>query len=229
MNEDRDLTNTPLYKVLTYITNFLFTNLCFLLVISPLIFYIFGYNENSSIAAILLIAVLLGPAITTLFSVMGKFIRNKYISPIKDFFHFYKLNFWQSILVSIILNIVIAVCYFDMSYFKTNGNTLMAGLFFIVIILDFLLGLYIYPLLSRYSMKLIDAFKMSLRLMITKFYMSFTCVSIIVIILAIIKEASIALVGILLGASVITYIIMYLENKMISDLEEEIKNKYREN
>lgn len=229
MNEDRDLTNTPLYKILTYITDFLFTNLCFLLVISPLILYIFSFNENSSIAAILFISILLGPALTTSFSVMGKLLRNKYISPIKDFFHFYKLNFLQGLLVSIVLNIIISICYFDMNYFKSNGNTVMAGLFFIVIILSVLLGLYIYPLLSRYSMKIIHAFKLSLRLMVTKFYISFTCISIIIIILFIIKKASIALIGLLLGVSVISYLIMVLENKMISDLEEEIRDKYRTN
>ena len=78
-------------------------------------------------------------------------------------------------------------------------------------------------------MKIIHAFKLSLRLMVTKFYISFTCISIIIIILFIIKKASIALIGLLLGVSVISYLIMVLEDKMISDLEEEIRDKYRTN
>ncbi|SFU39806.1 Uncharacterized membrane protein YesL [Clostridium sp. DSM 8431] len=227
MNENKDMTNTPLYKILTYITDLLLSNICFLLVISPILIYISGYSKESSLGILLLISILLGPAFTTLFSVMGKLVREKEIAAVRDFFHFYKINFFQGLIVSIIVNSALAVCYFDMTYFKGEGNNFMANVFLLGILAISLISLYIYPLISRYNMKIIHAIKISVRLMITKFYISFTCIAMIVIVLFIIKTAKIALLGVLLGASIIAYLIMYLEDNIIYELEEEIKNKYR--
>ena len=41
--------------------------------ISPLIFYIYKFEGNISMPIVLLLSILMGPAITTLFSAMGRF------------------------------------------------------------------------------------------------------------------------------------------------------------
>lgn len=227
MKDENDILNNKLYKIVNYITYFFMENILFLLVISPLLIYILNFNENSSIGMMLVVSILIGPAITTLFSVMGKFLREGEISPIKDFFHFYKLNFLQGIMIATILNLLIVISYFDMNYFKSSGNIFLQYLFFACIVISMLIGFYIYPLISRYNLRIIHAFTISLKLLFTKIYLSLSSISIIIIVLATVYKIRIALVGVLFGASIICYFIMKLENKSICDLEDIIKEKYK--
>ncbi|WP_143317929.1 YesL family protein [Clostridium sp. HBUAS56017] len=226
MKNDRNILDSKLYIITNNITNFFITNLYFLLVISPLLIYMVIFQEKVSLRGMLLLSILLGPAVTTLFSVMGKLIRSGEISATKDFFHFYKLNFLQGLLIGIIVNIVIGIACFDMGYFNSNGNIYVGYLFLAIIIFTILVQFYIYPIISRYNIKISYAFKISLKLLVKKFYISISCLSAIIIILAIIKFTKLSLVGLLFGASVISYLIMKIEDKTISELQEEIKERY---
>jgi uncharacterized membrane protein YesL len=157
---------------------------------------------------------------------MGKLVREGEISATKDFFHFYKLNFFQGMVIGIILNIIVGISYFDMGYFMAEGSSPIAYLFLTIIVFAILIQFYIYPVISRYNMKIVHAFKISLNLLIKKVYISISCLSLIIIVLAIIRVAKISLIGLLFGASIICYLIMKIEDKTISELQEEIEERY---
>lgn len=227
MKDKNDILNNKVYIITNYITNLFITNLWFLVMISPIIIYMYIFEGNISMSLLLLLSILVGPALTTLFSVMGKFIRESEIAPTKDFFHFYKINFLQSLLVGIILNILISIAYFDMNYFSSKGNRYLSYLFLTLLVLIIMVGIYIYPIISRYNIKVVHLFKVSIKLLIKKVYISLSCISIIVIVLGLVRITRLSLVGILFGASIICYIIMRMEKKIIDELEEEIKEKYK--
>jgi uncharacterized membrane protein YesL len=184
------------------------------------------FQGSISLRGVLVLSILLGPAVATLFSTMGKLIREGEISPTRDFFHFYKLNLFQGIAIGAMLNIIIGISYFDMSYFASEGNRFMSYLFLGIIAFSLLIQFYIYPVISRYNIKIVHAFKISLNLLVKKIYISISCLSLIIIILTIIRFAKISLIGLLFGASLICYLIMKIEDKTISDLQGEIEKKY---
>lgn len=226
MRNKNDIHNNKIYTGSTYITNFFITNFWFLVMISPLILYIYTFEGNLSTPIILLLSILMGPAVTTLFSIMGKLLREGEIAPTKDFFRFYKINFLQSLLVGVILNIGISVAYFDMEYFSSSGNQIFSFFFMILVVLVILLAMYIYPIISRYNIRSGYLIKLSITLLIKKIYISISCISIIIIVFGILRITRLSLIALLFGASIICYLIMKIERKMIDELEEEIKEKY---
>lgn len=228
MKDKNDIHNNKIYIGSTYITNFFITNFWFLVAILPLILYIYKSEDNLSMPIVLLLSILMGPAITTLFSVMGKFIREGEIAPAKDFFHFYKLNFIQSLLIGVILNIAISIAYFDMNYFSSVGNRVFSYFFLALLVLVLMLSMYIYPIISRYNIRIGYLFKLSISLLMKKIYISLSCISIIIIVFGVLRITKLSLIALLFGASIICYIIMRIQIKMIDELEEDIREKYKE-
>lgn len=226
MRNKNDVLNNKIYIGAAYITNFFVTNFWFLVMISPLIIYIYKFEGNISMPIMLLLSILMGPAITALFSVMGKFLREGEIAPTKDFFHFYKINFVQSLLVGIILNIAISITYFDMEYFIFNGNKFFSYVFLMLLVLAIMLSMYIYPIISRYNIRLGYLLKLSINLLIRKIYISLSCISIIIIVFGILRITRLSLIALLFGASIICYLIMRIERKMIDELEDDIRERY---
>lgn len=226
MKNENDILNNKFYIITNYVTNFFVTNLWFLVMISPIIMYMYFFSGHISIPIVLLLSILIGPAVTTLFSLMGKLIREKEISSTKDFFHFYKLNFLQGLVVGIILNILISICYFDVNYFSSMGNKYMSYLFLAFLVLIMMLSMYIYPIISRYNIKIRHLFKLSINLLFKKIYISLSCMSMIIIVIGIIRVARVSLVGALFGSSIICYLIMKIQEKTIDELEENIKKEY---
>lgn len=228
MRDKKNILDNRLYIILTYINNFFIINFWFLIMISPFLIYIFVFQDNISIAIALLASIVIGPALATLFSVNGKLIREGEINPTTDFFHFYKLNFLQGLLIGIILNTFIAILYVDMNYFSSIGNTQLFYLFLILFLMIIMLNVYIYPVVSRYNIKIRYIFKISINLFIKKLYLSLSSISIIIIMLALIRITRLALVGVLFGAEIICYLTMLMEIKAIDGLEVEITEKYKD-
>ena len=87
--------------------------------------------------------------------------------------------------------------------------------------------MYIYPIISRYNIRIVHLFKLSINLLIKKIYISLSCISIIIIVFGILRITRLSLIAVLFGASIICYLIMRIERKMIDELEEDIKEKYK--
>ncbi|GKX67848.1 YesL family protein [Inconstantimicrobium mannanitabidum] len=226
MSNNKDLYENKFYSIVSYITYLFITNFWFLVMIFPLWFYIWGAGKNISLSLVLLCSILIGPAVTALFSVMGKLVRGEDISSTKDFFHSYKINFGQAFYIAIIINALITVCYIDIGYFVSRNLMIVSYIFLAAIVILLMLSFYIYPILSRFNLGIIQIFKLAIRLGVKKVYISLTSISMIIIVLGFVKFMGISLVGVLFGGSVICYIIMRLQKKTMDELEEELKNKY---
>lgn len=226
MKNERDLLNNKFYSTILYIFNFFITNLWFLLLISPVIFYLI-YAENTTKPVVLILSIIIGPSITTLFSIMGKLLREGEINPTRDFFHYYKLNLPQGLLVGMVLNILISIIYFDIIYFSSNGQKGLVYIMFALLLFVILLGFYAYPIMSRYNVKILFLFKLSIELLIKKIHISLTCLAVTIICLWLVRVTRISLIGLLFGASVICYLIVKIQRNTIDKLEDTIKEKYK--
>lgn len=227
MRNEQDLLNNKFYIMTNYITDFLMTNLWFLILISPFILYTFIFTGEKSKSVIYILSLTIGPALSTLFSVMGKLIREKSISSTKDFFHFYKINFFQGLLLGIIFNGLISIIYYDIVYFISIGNKIclyiMLGLLLVIV----LIGIYAYPIMSRYNVRILYLIRLSMELLVKKIYISITCLAITIITLWFIRFSKISLIGLLFGASIICYFILKIQRSIIDELQEEINKKYQ--
>ena len=194
--------------------------------ISPFILYFFLSGENLSIPILTFIGIVLGPALSTMFSVTGRAMNDKQENDKKDFIHFYKLNFGQGIFIAAIINIILMVCYVDIGLFFLSN---MKFISYILIALAIFMGaicLYVYPILSRINAKTIDIFKISTRLVFKKLYITLTNISILIIGVAIVGFTNISLIAVLFGGSAVCYFILRMEENILKDVDAELKEKY---
>lgn len=116
--------------------------------------------------------VTIGPSITAMFYVTLKMVRNEESYIFKGFFHSFKENFKQGIVIHVIMAIVAATLCLDMYFCWHIQSSLTIckiffGLFCAIAILYLMVFIYIYPLLARFSNStrnlFLNAFLMSIR------------------------------------------------------------------
>ncbi|MBS4194131.1 YesL family protein [Lederbergia citri] len=138
---------------------FIFCNIIFffaIITLEPII---------SNIIFIFLALIPTGPAITALCYVMDKLVREGEISPTKDFFLGYKLNFKDALKVWLPLLTAFFILIIDLQYFyqeNTKFNQIMtivflAALFFLISFL-----LYVFPITAKYKFRIRDTYKLSI-------------------------------------------------------------------
>lgn len=226
MADYRDACDNKIYLLTSKIIYIFIINVCFLVSILPIILYFFISEETLSIPILTFLGILIGPALSTMFSVMGKLINNKQDIATKDFFHFYKINFVQSIFVATIINIVLMICYVDIGYFFSTNMKIISYLFIALAIFVGALSLYIYPILGKINAKTIDLFRISIGLILKKIHITLTNISVIIIGIAIVKVTSLSLIAFLFGGSVMCYFILKIEKDILDEAEETLKKKY---
>ena len=108
--------------------------------------------------------VTIGPATSALYYATVKSIRIDRSYPIKEFFKAFKRDFKQSFVVGLILVVVGVILYVDVKFainFINNSLTYMRYLYLIIGIVVSFIAVYIFPLISRFSLKLSELFKLS--------------------------------------------------------------------
>ena len=108
--------------------------------------------------------VTIGPATSALYYATVKSIRRDRSYPIKEFFKAFKRDFKQSFVVGLILVVVGVILYVDVKFainFINNSLTYMRYLYLIIGIVVSFIAVYIFPLISRFSLKLSELFKLS--------------------------------------------------------------------
>ncbi|MGP1433997.1 MAG: YesL family protein [Catonella sp.] len=126
--------------------------------------------------------VTIGPAISALYYASVKSIRRDRSYPVKEFFKGFKRDFKQSFIVGLIMVIAGIILYIDVKFsvdFIQNSFTYMRYIYFIIAAVLAFIMIYIYPLISRFSLKLSGLFKLSFYLSIRHFLT--TIVSIILL------------------------------------------------
>lgn len=154
------------FVISNYIYWFALTNIYFIL--CNLIFLIAFMTLEPVFSNMILIFIALiptGPAITALCFVMDKLIQEGEISPTKDFFYGYKLNFKDTLKVWLPLLAAIFILIMDLQYFyqeNTTFNQIMAIVFLVG--LGFLIGvlLYVFPITAKYKFRIRDTYKLSI-------------------------------------------------------------------
>lgn len=222
----KEACDNRIYLITSNIIYLLISNIWFLVTISPLIIYFFTSGEGLSIPILTFLGILIGPALSTMFSVTGKLIEDKHSKATKDYFHFYKLNFAQGVFIAAIMNLILMIAYIDIPYFLAAGNSLLAYVFICIAVLIGAVCLYVYPIVSRINVKTIDLFKISIKLVFKKFYITLTNISLLIIGFSIVKFTNIALIAVLFGCSGICYLILRMESNILKEVEVFFKEKY---
>lgn len=226
MANSREACDNRIYLLTSKVMYLFITNIWFLVTVSPFIIYFFISGENLSIPILTFLGISIGPALSTMFSVMGRLMKDKQEVATRDYFHFYKINFAQGIFISAIINIVLMISYIDIGYFFSINMKIISYVFIALAIFMGAISLYIYPILARINTKTIDLFIISIKLVFKKFYITLTNISLIIIGVAIVNFTSISLIATLFGASAVCYLILRMEDSILSDVEVALKEKY---
>ena len=122
------------------------------------------------------------PATSALYYSTVKTIRRDRSYPIKEFFKAFKRDFKQSFIVGLILVVVGLILYVDVKFainYIKNSLTYMRYLYIVIGIVMSFIAIYIFPLISRFSLKLSGLFRLSFYLAIR--HLLTTVVSIILL------------------------------------------------
>lgn len=210
-------------KRLMYI---LMINIYFLISISPFIIYFLVSGTSLSIYILSFLGIIIGPALATLFSVLGRLMRGDETQARKDFLYFYKLNFLQGIFAGAIISIILLMSYLDIQHFFGSGLNIISYIFIGISVFTLVISLYVFPIIARINAKTLDVFKIAIEKTFKKFYLTITIISIIIIFLFIVKLLKIALIAVLFGPIALAYLILILEKNTLIDAENYLKEKY---
>lgn len=222
MSKKREFGEGPLYTITNYIMWFFGGSIYFALCNIPFLFILLSYTENVSTeywVLFILFALPIGPAYTALLSVMGKLVREKDVNLTRDYFKAYKTNFFQSLFLWTAQIMIFAVLIIDIRFFAVQGSgRFLIPFFYALIFLNVLVGMYIYPILSRFYLKNLDIIKLSLYYLIKKWKITLSCIGVFIIAYFLLNT-KVAGTALLFIAAVLCYGIMFFQNEMLKELQ----------
>lgn len=224
MENRRGFFNAKVFMACNYVWWFLLANIYFAVMNLPMIVNIFvlGNTEMSGVNVFLFICLIpLGPAFSAMFTVMGKLVREKEVNVTKEFFKGYKRNFWESLFFWILQLVLLSVVYIDILYLNTTGlPTIFKYLIIAAAFIIGSIGLYGFPIISRFYLRISDVIKLALKYTFKRLDVTMlNWLTIVAIFLILIRVNNIML---LFAVSVACYLIMYYEIKILDKIEEEL-------
>ena len=157
-----------------------------------------------------------GPAITAMFYVTLKMARNEESYVIRGFFHSFKQNFRQGVIIHLIMLVVGAVLLFDLYFTRqmSGENRLymvLGYIFMAAIALYLMVFTYVYPMLAKFYNTIRNSFRNALLVSIrhlpyTVLMLLITAAPVILMFFVPQTAAYVILFYILLGFSTIAYI-----------------------
>jgi uncharacterized membrane protein YesL len=161
-----------IYTITNYIWWFLLGSFYF--AVTNILFLIVWFGAGSQAMldfnVITIISLLpAGPAFVALLSAMGKLVREKDINMTREFFKSYKKNFFEALFYWGIFITALSILYVDFMFFNTKlqlsgVKIILLALTFVVISIMF----YVFPIVSRFYLKVKDVFRISLYMSIKK-------------------------------------------------------------
>ena len=109
----------------------------------------------------------IGPASTAVYYTMVKVIRRERSYLLKEFFRSFKLNFKQGAILTLIYAALVASMYFDFRYVQelseagSKYGPMLFGAFLVLAIFVVFTAVYIFPLLSRFTVTIKNLIKWS--------------------------------------------------------------------
>ena len=218
---NKEFYDKPLYTISNYVIGFFLSSLylaiCNILLI---LFFIFTAISPGKFNLFLLFICLLplGPSLGALYSTIGKIIREKDIYFSSYFWSSYKNNFVSYLKLWLIELIIITVLFIDFQYFYLNMPEKGIHIIFIVlIVISLVIGLYSFPINSRFELRLKDLFILSIYYMIKK--LPTTILKIAIIILTYYLAKNISIIFLLFIPTIICFIFFYYDRKIFIELE----------
>ncbi|WP_404455188.1 YesL family protein [Virgibacillus necropolis] len=208
-----DVTN-HIYWLLLLTIYFVLTNVVFLFFLVTLI------PSISNIIIYFLALIPTGPSISALCYSIGKLIREKEISPTKDFFYGYKLNFIDTLKCWLPLLLVISVLVIDLKYFNVQdsvSNQILGGLLLVVLILTLTVSLYVFLINANFNFRIRDIYRLSVFYCFTK--VKATIGNIGIVIMTVFVMYVISDFIILFLAGIVCYALMMNSKQVMEDIE----------
>jgi uncharacterized membrane protein YesL len=156
------ITDRPIYVVIKYMYVFLLININFL--ICNIMFIVIYFLADFTFENILLFYFTLipaGPAISAVLSSMGKFIREREISPTIDYWRAYKRNYRISMkywLIQLTIMFILVIDY----YYAIRFLNAASPIFLILLFFSLLVMIYAFPILTRFEVKIKNLFIISI-------------------------------------------------------------------
>lgn len=220
MATQRDFYDKPLYIASEYGVAFVLSNIYFILCNIPAIYYSLVVALDPDAFSVLMLFIFMiptGPAITALCCSMGKLFRDKEISITNYFFTSYKKNFLSSLKLWAIQLTIIFIFLMDYQYFIQKGNIFLPMIFIALIVYIIVMGLYAFPILSRFELKTKSLVLISLYYAVRKFHI--TILKVVLFIATYYLYIKIPFIGILCLFSLLSYVTMFYDNSMLLELE----------
>ena len=221
MNQNKAFGEGILYTITNHIYALLMTNIYFVLTnIICLFFFVSLEPVFSNITLYFLALIPTGPAISALIYSIRKLIREKELSPLKDYFHGYKLNFKDTMKFWLPLLLLLYILIVDIHYFNSNPsivNTILAVIFFIAIILAVVIAMNGFLIVSGYNFRFKDLWKLSIFYSFTKVKITFGNISIVIITLFFLTVTSYFLL--LFIGSLICYLFLLNSKGLLEDIQ----------
>jgi len=225
----REFAEGPIYTMTNYIFWFFLGNFYFILLNIPLLFILIVLLFNGTKALpsgftsiIIICCIPIAPAATALLSVMGKLIREKDVFFTKDFIKAYRANFFQSLYFGALEIILICILFIDIKFVILNNYPQILTVFiFIIFAFIISMSLYIFPIISRFYLSTKDILKTAAYYTISRLNITIlNCASFLIVGFIFFKISTFVLV---FASSIICYLIMFYEQKILLEIEEKLK------
>jgi uncharacterized membrane protein YesL len=220
-----DLNDNLFFRIFNYGYWFLLTNVYLFLFFLPLLVLLQFHLNYSNLFnwIILLIAMCpIGPALTAAFSAMGKLVREGHVSITKEFFTGLKSNFFQSIAIWFIQLLIFTILVANIYLMKnTTIGSYLLPFFYVLLILNLLICLYLYPAISRFYLSTKSALKLAVGF--TFFKIRITLLMLFVLGLLGLIIFSIPSISLFFLIGPFCFIVMFLQRGLMEKLEKSIK------
>ena len=158
--------------------------------------------------------------------VMHNFVNDTHTFVLSDFIDNYKSNFLQGTIVFVIDALVFSLCGFAFVFYTKLGGSL--GIFFRTAITVFLIGyavlhIYIYPIMAKFRLKLVDIYRNALFLMMARLFTNLAAFLVsALIIYAVIVFAATSPIGILVMLVIYIPVLIFTQMFMINNVIKEL-------
>ena len=219
MATHRDFYDKPMYRITEYVIAFVLANVYFILCNLPFIYYSIVVGVTPEAFSVLMLFIFLipfGPSAVALCASMGKLLRDKDITITSYYFKSYKSNFLPSLKLWGLQLALVFIFVLDYRYFVDRGN--IFGVFFLALAAyTLIMGLYAFPILSRFNLTLKNLIIISLYSSVKKLHI--TILKIVLIVATYFLSFKIPMLSIFCLFSLACYVIMFYDNNILVELE----------
>jgi uncharacterized membrane protein YesL len=220
-----DIQENIFYRLILYGYWLTVCNCYFFLFCIPLSLALFlWWNEPNIVTLMLLLAAFIpiGPALTAAYSVMGKIVREKQVEITKAFFKSFKTNFIQSAVICFIQTVFTAIVIIDILFLKQYSIAhYIAPLLYVLLLINVAAGMYMYPLLSYFSISNKSAIKLAVWCAITKWKTTILLLAVLFLLCLIFYYVPKASFYFFIGP--FCFIVMLVMNRLLQEIEKNFK------